>query len=235
MDILQWVDDLHSVLWQVGAIVILAAMLQTVAYLFTNQITLRIFLLAGNGFYLLYYFVAADDPLWSAILGTSAIGVASIYGLLRALAHRSVRMIRADHLPIFKQIGDIEPGAFRKLMKSAQIITFDQPTLMTEIGQMPASVFFTLDGDVDVTKNCRRFSSPPFSWIGEISIIGGFAASATVHSKAGTTAVVWDRKRLMNKMQREEKFRIAVEALFSKDMAQKLAQAAKVDGVEHAY
>ncbi len=160
------------------------------AYLFSSQITLRILLLMGTSLYLLYYFVAADQPLWPAIFGTACIGATPIFGLLRA------------------------------------IVTFEQPTEMTRQGQVPTSVFFTLDGDVDVNKADVSFQSPPFSWIGEISIIGGFPASATVRSKPGTKAVVWDRQHLMPKLKRNEKFRIAVEALFARDMAVKLAQAA---------
>lgn len=211
-----------------GTVVICAAALQTVAYVFANQITLRLFLLAGTFMYLLYYYIAADDPLWPAIFGTFCIAMTSIFGLTRALLHRSTMIISAEHMPIYEMMEDIEPGPFRKLMKTARIITYDSRQPMTELGVVPDNVYYTLEGDVDVSKSNFHFAVSSFNFIGEISIIGGFAATATVHSRPGTRAVVWDRQMLLAQMQRDEKFRIAVEALFSKDMAIKLAHSAKV-------
>ncbi|MGH1576460.1 hypothetical protein [Planktotalea sp.] len=223
-----WVETLTGFIFSTGTIVLAAAAMQTVGYVFSSQITLRIFLLLGTLLYLIYYFVAAEDPLWPAIFGTICIGATSVYGLGRALANRSKWTITKDQLPIFEAMSEIEPGAFRKLMKDAHIKTFDAPTLMTEHGKVPEHVFYTLDGAVDVLKSNMTFSIERFNFIGEISIIGGFGATATVHSRAQTKVVMWDRAKLLAKMQRDERFRIAVEALFSKDMATKLAQAAKI-------
>ncbi len=223
-----WVESITEFMSSAGIIVVAAAAMQTVAYVFASQITLRLFLLVGTFLYLLYYFVVADNPLWPAILGTACIGVTSIYGLLRALAHRSTLMISRDHMPIYEKMADIEPGAFRKLMKNAKIVTFVERLPMTEIGVVPDHVYYTLEGDVDVNKSNYDFPIGPFKFIGEISIIGGFGATATVHSRPGSKAVVWDRYELVTHMNKDERFRVAVEALFSKDMAIKLAQAAKV-------
>jgi len=224
-----WVVTISEFFSSAGSIVILAAAFQAVAYLFSSQIPLRLFLLAGTFLYLLYYFVAADDPLWPAIFGTGCIGATSIYGFLRALAYRSKLTISKAHLPIYERMSGIEPGAFRKLMKHAQIETFESQTCLTEVEKIPSNVYYTLAGDVEVTKGTKTFSVPAFNFIGEISIIGGFAATATVQAIKGTKAVVWDRKTLMDQMQRDERFRIAVEALFAKDMAFKLARAAHLD------
>ncbi|AXI47971.1 hypothetical protein C1J03_19380 [Sulfitobacter sp. SK012] len=223
-----WVETAADFLTSPGIIVVAAAALQTIAYIFSNQLTLRLFLLLGTSLYLLYYFVAADDPLWPAIFGTACIGTTSIYGFLRTLANRSTFSISKAHLSIYETIGDIEPGAFRQLMKTAEIKTFDGPEILTELGVVPDHVFYVLEGEVDVCKNDYKFTTGPTVFIGEVSIIGGFEATATVHSRAGSKAVVWDRHRLLEAMGKNVHFRIAVESLFSKDMALKLAQSAKM-------
>jgi len=223
-----WLETIADFISSAGIIVVAAAAMQTIAYVFSSQIALRLFLLIGTFLYLVYYFVAADDPLWPAIFGTVCIGITSIYGLLRTLINRSTLTIPRSEMPIYEKIGDIEPGAFRKLMKYAQIKTFESRVLMTEFGVVPQQIYFTLKGDVDVTKSKFSFEIGPNNFIGEISIIGGFSASATVHSRPGTTVVVWNRAQLLDMMKKDERFRIAVEALFSKDMAFKLAQAVKV-------
>lgn len=211
-----------------GIIVLMAAALQTAAYLFSSQITLRIFLLLGTFLYLLYYFVAADDPLWPAIFGTACIGATSIYGLLRTLADRSTLTIPKAQMPIYKSIGDIEPGAFRTLMKHAEIKTFTARTPLTKLGVVPNQLFFTLSGDVDVAKNSHAFTIGAHKFIGEISIIGNFAATADVYSRDGTQVVVWEREKLLAQMGKNDRFRVAVEALFARDIANKLSRAVQV-------
>lgn len=189
---------------------------------------LRLFLLIGTCLYLLYYFVAADDPLWHAIFGTACIGVTSIYGFIRAILHRAKWALPKDDVAIYEQMKDIEPGAFRKFMKAGEIKTFDAPIMMTQQGAVPDHVYYTLEGHVDVTKDNVSFVSDQFSFIGEISFIGGFAATATVRARKGTKAIVWDRKRLLKLMAGDDRFRVAVEALFAKNMAIKLANAAQL-------
>lgn len=223
-----WLDNFSGFFSSAGIIVIIAATLQSVAYVFKNQIILRVLLLIGTALYMLYYFVAAEQPLWAAIFGTSCIASTSVFGLARALVNRSTLMISQSHLPIYRQMGIADPGAFRKLMKTAQIKTYEKREAMTKLGAVPDHVYYTLKGEVDISKSDFKFSTGAYCFIGEISIIGGFAATATVYSRPGTKVVVWNRQELLAQMKTNERFRIAVEALFSKDMAIKLAQAAKV-------
>lgn len=223
-----WIETVTAAVASVGSIVVIAAGLQTVAYLFSSQLMLRFFLLMGTAAYMLYYFVAADEPLWHAIFGTACIGITSIYGFLRVLADRSTLSIPKAYKPIFDQIGNIEPGAFRKLMKTAHIKTFDAAELLIEKGTVPEHVFFTVEGNVDVSKRAHSFAVGPHNFLGEISIMGGFPATATVHSRAGCTCVIWHRETLLTQMRKNERFRSAVEALFAKDMARKLAEAVQV-------
>lgn len=228
-------DTFEALILGTGVIVIAAAAVQAVAYLFRSQITLRFFLLIGNLLYMLYYFVAADQPLWAAIAGTTAIVITSVYGFGRALLNRSTWIIPNDFKPIFEKIGSIEPGAFCHLMQGAKIVEYSGVERLTEQDQMPDSVYFTLGSEVDVSKQGIGFTSEPYRFIGEISIMGAFPASATVYSRAGTRAVKWDRDWLIDQMDRNERFKIAVEALFARDMAFKLAQAAKLEAHSHAY
>lgn len=75
-------------------VVLSAALLQCGAHLMTNQIALRLALFTGTTLYLVYYFVAASEPLWPAIVGTAALGVANALGLLRVLVAKGVARCR---------------------------------------------------------------------------------------------------------------------------------------------
>lgn len=72
----------------VGWLVLAGAALQAAACVFTNQVVLRVMLFAGSVHYLAYYTVAAETPLWPAIVGTSEISLANAIGFLRVLNKR---------------------------------------------------------------------------------------------------------------------------------------------------
>jgi len=88
-----------------GLLVFAAAALQTSAHIFKNQLILRATLLAGTFFYIGYYFVAADEPLWPAIFGSGAIALTSIVGYLRVLA----AAIREQLEMRLYDLGDMNP------------------------------------------------------------------------------------------------------------------------------
>ncbi len=51
-----------------GGLVHVGAVLYLVCFVFRNQIWLRSFAIAGDLFYMAYYYLAAEQPLWEAIL-----------------------------------------------------------------------------------------------------------------------------------------------------------------------
>ncbi|MEM8729246.1 MAG: hypothetical protein AAGF79_04945 [Pseudomonadota bacterium] len=84
----------------VGWLVISGAMLQTLAHLIRDQVTLRAVLFSGTLLYIAYYYSVPTGPLWPAIAGTSLIALSSMIGLCRVLA---VRLRRAPNSHMFAQ------------------------------------------------------------------------------------------------------------------------------------
>lgn len=224
-----WYTELNHYVGASGLLVVFAAALQTVAYMFTNQLGLRILLLCGTFLYLAYYFVAAETPLWPAIIGTSTIGLSSIYGLIRVVLNRSRLFMPAEHIEILEQFPGLEPGVFRRLLRLGQIRHLEQNELLAVSGTIPKSLFYILSGDVSVSKSQVDFEVGEGTFIGEVSMIQGVGATATVSGKAHTRVIEWDRQRLSGEMAKDERLRLAIEALLTRDIARKLAQAAKVE------
>ncbi|MEM5541148.1 hypothetical protein WNY61_00225 [Sulfitobacter sp. AS92] len=83
----------------VGWLVLAGAALQACACLFTNQLILRSMLFAGSVHYVAYYTVAAQTPLWPAILGTSAIALGNAIGFIRVLKARHRQQRREVLMP----------------------------------------------------------------------------------------------------------------------------------------
>ncbi len=66
-----------------GLLVNAAMVLHVAGFALGGRVALRAFVLIGTGFYIAYYAVVAEAPLWDAILASLAIGAANVVGLLR--------------------------------------------------------------------------------------------------------------------------------------------------------
>lgn len=115
-------------------------------------------------------------------------------------------------------------------MHHGQIHTLTKNAILTEVGKVPNSLYFVIDGSVDVGQGQGVFTLPPKHFVGEISMMLGTPASATVTANAGSQIVEWPRKRLASAMAQQPKLKIAIESLLARDMARKVAvSASRID------
>ncbi len=204
-------------------LVFLAAAIQAAALLFRGQTKIRVFLLLGSIVYLLYYMTVATEPLWEAMIATAAMAVANVYGLCALLLGNTVRLIPASQMPIYTMFGSVAPGEFRALMRHSSVYRTEQDAVLTELGEVPQSLYFIIDGELEICQGVGQFRIPSKHFIGEVSLMLGTPASATVYLKAGAHVVEWPRDRLIREMTRYPKLKIALESLLGQDMARKVA------------
>jgi len=216
-----------------GNLVFIAAAAQVVGMLCRSQTLLRIFLLIGSSFYFLNYAFAAEEPLWQGMAASTAMSMANVYGLSMLLLSRSTRIIPAHQLELFRMLGGLQPGDFKALMRLGEVRTLQADEVLTVKSKVPDRLFYVIDGTVEIEKDAApAFRISPRNFIGEVSLILGTPASATVRAPAGTRVVEWPRDRLVREMQRRSRLKLAVEALIARDMARKVAVGSGIVGSE---
>lgn len=204
-------------------LVFFAAAVQAAALLFTEQVKIRVLLLIGSALYLVYYAVVAGDPLWEAMAATLAMSLANVFGLTALMVSRSARFIPANQMNLYSMFSGVEPGEFRALMKRGTVRTLTENETLTTVGAVPDRLYFVIDGEIEVEQGQGCFQLPPRHFLGEISLMLGTPASATVRVGAGAHLVEWQRENLVRAMTRQPKLKIAVESLLGRDMARKVA------------
>jgi len=204
-------------------LVYFAAAVQAAALLFTEQVKIRVLLLIGSALYLVYYAVVAGDPLWEAMAATLAMSIANLFGLTALMVSRSARFIPANQMNLYSMFSGVEPGEFRALMKRGTLRTLIESETLTTVGAVPDRLFFVIEGEIEVEQGQGCFQLPPRHFLGEISLMLGTPASATVRVGAGAHLVEWQREKLVRAMTRQPKLKIAVESLLGRDMARKVA------------
>ena len=209
-----------------------AGLMYALGYLFINQIVLRYLVLGGTVLYIIYYSIADDTPLWAAIITSVILGIANLIGLAQIYFRMSKSAIPAKHADIYAHFSDIPPGDFRNIMKIAQRETLSKDETVTKEGDQNNSLYYVLSGTVKITKLGQKFEMPTKHFIGEVAYLTNRKSSATTKLSKGTEIIRWDVKTLKEKSRRNTRFKLALEALISNDLAKKVTYAVAPKGLK---
>jgi hypothetical protein len=214
---------LNDPLFTADMLVYAAGVCYVLGFLIINQITLRLMLMLGTCFYILYYWFVAETPLWDAIYISAMIGCANLSGLLALEARKSRLAIPRAHRDIYDHFPSLPPGDFRTLMHHAKRYTIEKPTQLTIEGAPMTRLFYTLSGETTITKKHDLFKMPPGVFVGEVAFLTHQRASATTVMSAGSEVIEWSAADLRRASEKSSRFKMALEAALSLDMAQKVA------------
>lgn len=206
-------------------LVLAAAGMFVLGYLILDQILLRIMLLVGTALYIWYYAVVDDTPLWPAIWASVATGTANLIGLFSLLYRRSTLAIPKRYRDLYDSFAQLPPGDFRKLMKAAQRVTRPAGHRLTTAGRPIDTLYYVIDGAVDVEKGGRRFSILKGTFVGEVGYLIGNDASASTALSRDSELLEWNVEKLKRRVVRDPRFGLAMDTMISLDLAGKVARA----------
>ncbi len=198
----------------------------------TNQIILRVLILSGTCIYVVYYFIISSDPLWPAIYVSLLIGLANIGGLSSLIARNSRLSVPRSHADIYDNFPDLPPGDFRALMKLAHRYVVAEDVQITTEGMPGKKLYFVISGSTLVRKSDQAFALPPKIFIGEIAFLLGSPSSASVWLEEGAEVLEWDFAELTRKCDRKPRFKLALEAAISIDLATKVSRSLGFNSVQ---
>ena len=204
-------------------LVLIAGGLHVLGYLVIHQVALRLLLLTGTVVYILYYMTAADTPLWEAVYMSLAMGAANLIGLAGLFWRRSKLSIPARHRDIYDHFRDLPPGDFRELLSLAKRVSLDAEALLTTEHEPVPALYFVVSGKLRIEKQGEQFTMPPGVFVGEVAYLTGRVSSATTWLSEGAEMLVWDPAKLRRRSARKARFKLALEAMISKDLALKVA------------
>lgn len=196
-----------------------------IAYLFRDQIHLRLVVILSMILQSIYYLLISTvgpqfDPLVWKVL-TIALNIIMIVLIFR---DRLRFGIDDEVRPLFEAFGVLSPGQFRRLLACAERV--DGPMAMTQRGVRPDHLFHVLSGFAEVNKDGRRLSVGAGSFIGEIAFLTGGPATADVGLLAEARVLKWEVGRLGALMRKEKAIDIALRGLLSHDLAMKTSNSA---------
>jgi CRP-like cAMP-binding protein len=204
----------------------LAAVLMLIGFAFRNPLKLRTFAILGNLVFVLYYFLIADVPLWTAIISSVAIIAVNVYMMWQIINDRRMFRLSAEELMLFSRLPGLTPGQYKSLLEISEWHNPQVSMPLTKLGEMPSALYYVLEGQVEVNRDAKRFPVGPHAFIGELAFLRQKAATATTFANAGALIVSWEHATLRELMTANEGIRKAFDTMLSIDMAEKMAKSA---------
>jgi cyclic nucleotide-binding protein len=206
-----------------GIFVQIALLFYVLGLLTRNELRLRVLLLIGSGFYIIYYYNASDAPLWDAIWTSSAIALSNMLMIAIILRERSTWGMSAEMLTLYQSFPTLNPGQFRRIMSHGDWIVAAEDTEICTQGVKPTHLYLLSSGTIKLGRDGKTVTIGAGNFLGEISFLIDGPATATVIVPAGARYVQWERTRLTALMEKSPRLSNALSALFNKDIARKLA------------
>lgn len=206
-------------------LVLAAAGAFVLGYLIINQVILRLMLLLGTALYIWYYAVVAETPLWPAIWASTATGMANVIGLFSLWIRNSPLSIPRLYKDIYAHFDILPPGDFRKLMRAAKRNSRPSGYELTHIGRRVNIMYYVVNGGVNIDKNGDIFTLPDGIFLGEVAYLTGNRASATTWLSQESDVLEWDIAMMKRRAASDVRFRLAMDAMISLDLAGKVARA----------
>lgn len=192
-------------------------------YLIIHQVVLRLMMMAGSAFYIVYYFLVGDAPLWGAIYGsilmicTNIIGLCTLY-----LRNANISVPKASE-DIYHLFFPIQPGDFRALMRLGKRSVLQEERIITREDQPLDFLYFVIRGTAQVVKRQSAFPVPSPVFAGEVAYLLESRSSATMILPAGAEIIEWHVPTLRKAMQRKPRIKLALDAVISRDLATKVS------------
>ena len=202
----------------------IAAMFYVAGFLVRDQLVLRMLVLTGTLLYLIYYYVALDDPLWDAIFWSVVMGMANLFVIIQLIFERTTFNMSEYDKRLFAVFEGMTPGEFRRILKITKWRNSDGETKLTVENEPVHSLYYVLDGPTQIHKQGQSFSIGNSAFIGEVGFFLKTNASATVRVAEGGHYVEWNGDELRALQAKYPGIRAALHSILNADMASKVAK-----------
>ncbi len=206
-----------------GTFVHLALLCYVLGFMTRKELLLRLLVLVGTVFYILYYYFISDTPLWDAIWSSVVIFVANVWVIGQIWLERTTIGMSPKMIELFEAFPTLNPGQFRKIMKSATWVEAMNDTQITSKNVELDHLFLVAKGHVVLKRDGVESVIEHGNFVGEISFLLDGPATADVIAKTGTEYVQWEKRTLRNQMEKSPEISNALRALFNYDVARKLS------------
>lgn len=195
--------------------------LRAIGFLVRDELLLRALVFVGTLFDIAFY--ALQSPsIWGAV-ATNSIMIALYLTMIAIIIveRTSLFMSRKDKA-VFTFFKTLSPGQFRRINRWARWSVATEDTVILREGERAGQLFFIHGDEFFVVKQGVRYSARGPAFAGEIMLLQGGVASASVIVPKGCVYAIWQTDKLRAAMGKNRALENALVARFGHDLADKV-------------
>lgn len=212
-------------------LIYLGAAILLVAYAIRDELRLRVMIVVSTFVYIAYYYAVDGGPLWEAIITSLLMVAINFWVLGQIILERTTLRMTPDEKVLFDGFETLTPGQFRRIAAIAKwrTGTGEEGDVLTREDQPSDALFYIFDGVISVEKRGKQFRLPAGNFVGEIAFVLKRKTTATTVAPKGVRYVEWDSEALRKLGRKHEALRISLNALLTRDLANKLVGSYRPD------
>ncbi|MCE2981959.1 MAG: popeye domain-containing protein [Parachlamydia sp.] len=193
------------------------------AFIMRDILWLRIFAILSSICAIIYFYFQYE-ALWVGIFWEVAIFVVNAVQIVILFYEQGQSFLNEEEKFVYSSIFvNLKPIQFKKLMKLASIVEVDPGKTLIEQGKQVEELFIITKGAVDVSIDHTSVAECKVgSFIGEMSLISGEPATATVTTTEPTRYISWLQTDLKNLFYKDFDIYLALQMTINKDLLKKL-------------
>lgn len=190
-------------------------------FLVRDELWLRALVLTGGLFDIAFCLVQMP-PLWGPFITNSVLVLINAALITVVMLERSLLFMSESDQTIFALFKTLTPGQFRRINRWATWKITQEDTVLIDEGQKVDKLFFINAPQFDITKQGQRYTATGPAFAGEMMLLQGVEASATVTVPPGTPYAEWTGTQLRRAMSKSKSLENALIARFGHDLANKV-------------
>jgi len=194
-----------------------------IALMFRDEIQMRLIMMIGAGIFLVGFAIGDNLDYWYAGIWAALIALVNAILLRKVLSLESTSKFSQKEKILYQVFKGLKADEFRDLLKITSWNTPTAHTTLTTDGEICDSLFYVLQGKVEVSKGDKIFTLNPHTFIGEVGYFLRSGASATTIIEKGSVYVSWKTPALRELEDKSPGVRAKIYEIMNKDMAAKVA------------
>jgi len=203
------------------ALIFLGLFFRSVGFMVRDELLLRVLMIIGT-FCDIAFYILQSPSIWGSVMTNTVLVVINLSLILIITFERSNLFMSKKDRRVFEQFKTLSPGQFRWVNRCARWRIADRRRVVLREGAHSDALFFINAPEYTVEKQGKSYTAKGPAFVGEIMLLQGGVASATVRVPKGAIYAEWSAARLRRAMQRNKALGNALMARFGHDLADKV-------------
>ncbi|WP_159089073.1 cyclic nucleotide-binding domain-containing protein [Tateyamaria sp. Alg231-49] len=203
------------------ALIFLGLFFRSAGFLVRDELMLRVLMIIGT-FCDIVFYVLQSPSIWGAVMTNTVLVVINASLIIIIVFERSILFMTKTDRRVFEQFMTLSPGQFRWVNRRARWRIADRRSVLLQEGEASNALFFINAPTYTVEKQGVSYTAKGPAFVGEIMLLQGGVASATVVAPKGAIYAEWDAHKLRCAMRKNRSLGNALMARFGHDLADKV-------------